>query len=37
MLSSAAASWGPRRDLGMEPHSAGPVQLRFSPYAFNGG
>uniref|UniRef100_A0A2K6FEN5 Proteasome subunit beta type-1 n=1 Tax=Propithecus coquereli TaxID=379532 RepID=A0A2K6FEN5_PROCO len=38
MLSSAATFSGPGRDQWMEPHSAaGPLQLRFSPYAFNGG
>lgn len=38
MLSSVAAYSGPGRDPDMEPHSAvGPLQLRFSPYAFNGG
>ncbi|KAF6073019.1 proteasome 20S subunit beta 1 [Phyllostomus discolor] len=37
MSSCAAVSWGPSRNPVMEPHSAGPVQLRFSPYAFNGG
>ncbi|XP_059555760.1 proteasome subunit beta type-1 [Myotis yumanensis] len=37
MMSSAAVSWGPGRELAMEPRGAGPVQLRFSPYAFNGG
>jgi hypothetical protein len=38
MLSSAATSWGPDRELGMESHlAAGPIQWRFSPYAFNGG
>lgn len=38
MLPSVAAYSGADRDLAMEPHSAvGPLQLRFSPYAFNGG
>ncbi|XP_070952247.1 proteasome subunit beta type-1 isoform X2 [Macaca nemestrina] len=38
MLSSVAMYSAPGRDLGMEPHgAAGPLQLRFSPYAFNGG
>ncbi|KAL0622816.1 Proteasome subunit beta type-1 [Plecturocebus cupreus] len=38
MLSSTAVCSGPGRNLEMEPHSAaGPLQLRFSPYAFNGG
>ena len=38
MLSSVAAYSGAGRDLAMEPHSSvGPLQLRFSPYAFNGG
>ena len=37
MLSTAAYR-DVERELGMGPHgSAGPVQLRFSPYAFNGG
>nr|XP_042117885.1 proteasome subunit beta type-1 isoform X2 [Peromyscus maniculatus bairdii] len=35
---STAAHRDPDRELAMGPHgSAGPVQLRFSPYAFNGG
>ncbi|XP_021572991.1 proteasome subunit beta type-1 isoform X3 [Carlito syrichta] len=38
MSSSALLYAGPGRDLGMEPHgAAGPLSLRFSPYAFNGG
>uniref|UniRef100_G3RUG3 Proteasome subunit beta n=1 Tax=Gorilla gorilla gorilla TaxID=9595 RepID=G3RUG3_GORGO len=38
MLSSTAMYSAPGRDLGMEPHrAAGPLQLRFSPYVFNGG
>lgn len=38
MWSAAVMSAGPGRDLPLEPHAgAGPVQLRFSPYAFNGG
>uniref|UniRef100_A0ABI7YWB6 Proteasome 20S subunit beta 1 n=1 Tax=Felis catus TaxID=9685 RepID=A0ABI7YWB6_FELCA len=38
MLSTAAGCWGPGRDLAVEPHSAaGPLEMRFSPYAFNGG
>nr|XP_005908738.2 PREDICTED: proteasome subunit beta type-1 [Bos mutus] len=38
ILSSVAAYSGAGRDLAMEPHSSvGPLQLRFSPYAFNGG
>ena len=38
MLSSVAAYSGAGQDLAMEPHSSvGPLQLRFSPYAFNGG
>ncbi|XP_001499422.1 proteasome subunit beta type-1 [Equus asinus] len=38
MLSSAARLPCSGRDPALEPHgAAGPVQLRFSPYAFNGG
>ncbi|XP_043448756.1 proteasome subunit beta type-1 isoform X2 [Prionailurus bengalensis] len=38
MLSTAAGCWGPGRDRAVEPHgAAGPLEMRFSPYAFNGG